>query len=196
MKTRVTTGSIARNGETALTLVELLIAIGVGSLVLGVVALLSIFSLRSFSAIGNYADLDNRSRSALDLMSREIREASAVTAFQNTGSSRWLTITNATDGTQTRFVWNAGTGRLSAEKAGTTTLLLSQCDRWDFKLYQRTPRQNTTNTFYAATNGAGVYVPSSCKLIDMTWKCSRQILGHKYNTESVQTAQVVLRNKQ
>ena len=30
----------------------------------------------------------------------------------------------------------------------------------------------------------------------MTWKCSRTILGQKANTESVQTAQVVLRNKQ
>ncbi len=50
--------------------------------------------------------------------------------------------------------------------------------------------------FYPATNSSGVYDPSICKLINMSWKCSRTILGSKMNTESVQTAQVVLRNKQ
>jgi hypothetical protein len=50
--------------------------------------------------------------------------------------------------------------------------------------------------FFPATNSAGAYDLSVCKLINMTWKCSRTVLGSKLNTESVQTAQVVLRNKQ
>ena len=50
--------------------------------------------------------------------------------------------------------------------------------------------------FFPATNTAGAYDLSTCKLINMTRKCSRTILGSKLNTESVQTAQVVLRNKQ
>jgi len=171
--------------------------VGVGSLVLAVVATLNIYGLRSFAAIGNYADLDNRSRNALDLMSREIREASAVMSFTNTGNLRSLTITNATDGTQMSYGWDASTRYLTSQQRGQPEkILLSGCDRWDFKLYQRTPRQNTTNIFYPATNGAGVYVPGLCKLISMTWKCSRQVLGQKINSESVQTAQVVLRNKQ
>jgi hypothetical protein len=173
------------------------IAVGVGSLVLAVVATLNIYGLRSFAAIGNYADLDNRSRNALDLMSREIRKASAVTSFTNTGNLRSLTITNATDGTQVSYTWDASNGYLTSKRPGQPeTTLLTGCDRWDFKLYQRTPHQNTTNIFYPATNAAGVYVPSLCKLITMTWKCSRPVLGQKINTESVQTAQVVLRNKQ
>jgi hypothetical protein len=73
---------------------------------------------------------------------------------------------------------------------------LTECDRWDFELYQRTPKSGGTYVFYPATNIAGAYDLSICKLIDMTWKCSRTILGSKANTESVQTAQVVLRNKQ
>jgi len=36
---------------------------------------------------------------------------------------------------------------------------------------------------------------NACKLINMTWKCSRTIFGSKRNTESIQTAQIVLRNK-
>jgi hypothetical protein len=30
--------------------------------------------------------------------------------------------------------------------------------------------------------------------VDVSWKCSRQILGEKVNTESVQTAKIVMRN--
>jgi hypothetical protein len=31
-------------------------------------------------------------------------------------------------------------------------------------------------------------------MIDVSWKCSREILGAKINTESVQTAKIVIRN--
>jgi hypothetical protein len=32
------------------------------------------------------------------------------------------------------------------------------------------------------------------KLVDVSWLCSRKILGRKVNTESVQTAKIVMRN--
>ena len=34
----------------------------------------------------------------------------------------------------------------------------------------------------------------TAKLIDVSWKCSRKIMGEKLNTESVQTAKIVIRN--
>jgi hypothetical protein len=174
----------------------LLVAVGVSSLLLGVVAILMLYSLRSFTAIGNYVDLDSKSRNALDVMLREIRQATALTAFQDTGGAKSLTLTNADAGVQVHYVWDAGTGRLSVEKTGQPTqLLLSECERWEFKLCQRSPQPNATNAFFLATNVNGTLDPALCKLIDMRWKCSRQILGKKLNTESVQTAQVVLRNK-
>jgi hypothetical protein len=49
--------------------------------------------------------------------------------------------------------------------------------------------------FYPATNNAGALDLTICKVINMNWKCSRAILQQKINTESVQTAQIVLRNK-
>lgn len=178
------------------TLAELMVAIGIAALVLGVVAVLTLYGLRSFTALGNYADLDNRSRGALDVMSREIRMATAVKAFQNTGNVRFLTLTNSTDATQVRYAWDASTGYLTGEQTGQSTkVLLSGCDRWDFSLQQRTPIANTTNLFYPATNAAGKIDLNICKQISMTWKCTRQILGKKINTESVQTAKIVLRNK-
>src|SRR5256885_10873198 len=48
----------------AMTLVELMVATGVGSVVLAAVMALSLFSARSFAALGNYVDLDIKSRTA------------------------------------------------------------------------------------------------------------------------------------
>jgi hypothetical protein len=50
--------------------------------------------------------------------------------------------------------------------------------------------------YYPATNGTGVLDVNLCKLINLSWKCSRTIFAQKVNTESVQAAQIVLRSKQ
>ena len=100
-------------------------------------------------------------------------------------------------GVGTRYTWNGTDRTLICAKTGQPAeTYLTECERWDFALYQRTPQSNQTNVFFPATNRFGTPDPSLCKLIDMSWKCTRSILGQKANTESVQTAQVVLRNKQ
>ncbi len=61
-----------------MTLVELMIATGLGTVVLSAVMALTIFSARSFAAVTNYVDLDVKSRAAADRMSQEIRQATNV----------------------------------------------------------------------------------------------------------------------
>jgi len=180
-----------------MTLAEVMVSVGLGSMVLAMAGSLWLFGSRSFAAMSNYTDLDTKSRNALDLMSREIRQASRVTDFHNSGSTRWLQVTNANEGTATTYTWNASSRTLVCQKTGQPDqVYLTECDRWDFSLYQRAPQKGGSYGFFPATNTAGAYDLSICKLVNMTWKCSRTILGSKLNTESVQTAQVVLRNKQ
>jgi len=180
-----------------MTLVEVMVAVGLGSMLLATAGSLWLFGSRSFVAMSNYTDLDNKSRNAVDLMSRDIRQATRVTAFQNNGNTKLLTVTNAFTGTEITYTWDANLRTLSCRKTGQPEqVYLTECDRWDFELYQRRPQSGGTYVFHPATNVAGAYDLSICKLINMTWKCSRTILGSKMNTESVQTAQVVLRNKQ
>ena len=106
-------------------------------------------------------------------------------------------MTNATAGTTITYTWSATPRTLVCQKTGQPDeVYLTECDRWDFDLYQRAPQKSGSYEFYPSTNAAGVYDPSICKLINMSWKCSRMILGSKANTESVRTAQLVLRNKQ
>jgi prepilin-type N-terminal cleavage/methylation domain-containing protein len=188
MKTRPTRG---------FTLVEVLIATALGSLVLATVASLSVYGARSSMAIANYTDLDSKSRYALDVIGREIRQATAVTGFQTNATGSYLTLTNAQEGAAVTLTYDPVARTLVMAKTGATPLTaLTQCDNWSFSLYQRTPYGFPTNlVFYPATNTAGALDLSICKVINMNWKCSRQILQQKINTESVQTAQIVLRNK-
>ena len=186
-----------RKRVSGLTLVEVMISVAAGSLLLAVAASLWLFGSRSFAAMGNYTDLDAKSRNALDQMSRDIRQATGVTGFQDKGGTKWLTVTNTALGTGATYTWNATPRTLVCQRAGQADeVYLTECDRWDFDFYQRVPQKGGGYVFFPATNMAGRYDLSICKLINMTWKCSRKILGSKVNTESVQTAQVVLRNKQ
>src|SRR5881628_3156558 len=55
------------------TLLELLVASGIGMAVLLAMTSLTYYAARSFAAMGNYAHLDRASRAALDQMTRDIR---------------------------------------------------------------------------------------------------------------------------
>jgi len=129
---------------------------------------------------------------------RDIHSATKVVDIQNSESSRWLTVTNAqVSGASTTYAWDSTSRNLVCQRTGEADrTYLTECDLWDFQIYQRTPHTNGSYLFFPATNSSGAYDASLCKLINMTWKCSRTILGNKINTENVQTAQVVLRNKQ
>ena len=184
-----------RNG---LTLIQMLVAVAIGTVIMTAVILVWIFSARSFVAMGNYTDLDSKSRYAIDCMLRDIRSANQIVAFQNNGTTNFLQVTNSQAANSgATYTWDSTTRNLVCQKDGESgRTYLTECDLWDVQLYQRTPHPSGTYVFYPATNVAGVYDTSICKLINMTWKCSRTILGNKINTENVQTAQVVLRNKQ
>ena len=172
----------------SVTLVEFLITMGLASIVLTVVAFLFISGLRSFAGLGNYAQLTGQSRQSLDIMSRDVREATQIIDAHTNLPIRWLTLTNASDGTTTKLTWDSSAGTLTRSKTGQPVRTnLTGCSRWTFSLYQRTPTNNWI--FYGTTNNG------LCKLINLSWKCSRTILGRKLNTEEVTTAQIVLRNK-
>jgi hypothetical protein len=181
-----------------ITLVEVMVATGLGSLVLAAVGFLSLFGARSSLAMANYTDLEFKSRYALDVVSREIRQAAALVSFQTNLPIKSLTFTNADQGATIVLSWDSNAGTVTVQKTGQSDFTaLTGCERLDFSLYQRTPLITATNViFYPATNVSGVLDPTVCKLVNLSWKCSRTIMAQQINTETVQAAQIVLRNKQ
>jgi len=161
-----------------MTLVELMVAVAVGSLVLGLIAVSSMTASLWFAALANYVDMDAKSRNALDQMTLKIRQAGALTEFSLTHLKFALP-----DQTNSFLVydWDAASGSLTEWKTGDsiTNTLLTGCEQFAFSLY---------NASFAPTTDL-----SQSKGLSVNWNCSRTILGRK-NTEEMQQALIVIRN--
>jgi prepilin-type N-terminal cleavage/methylation domain-containing protein len=182
-------GASARSG---FTLLEMCVAMGIASLVLIVVAQVSSYSARSFVAMGNYADLDRFSRNALDNMTRDIRQAKVYAYYGNNA----ITFQNLNTNSWFGYYWNQNNKTLSKLTGAMpvswstvqgSNVVLTGCDYFDFRVWLRNPTNNFWFPYSANSQ------PNLTKLIDVSWRCKRRVLS-QYNTESVQTAKIVLRN--
>src|SRR5262249_10402165 len=160
--THVTNKSSRETGSVqGFTLIETLVSAGLATAMLTVAVFLTVYGARTFAAMGNYIDLDDQSRNAVDIIGREIRDSSAVVAFQTNLPTMWLKLTNATSGTTSILTYDSNARTLVFQKTGQGARTnLTQCDQWSFSLYDRAPLVSATNiTFHAATNGAGQLDP-------------------------------------
>jgi hypothetical protein len=171
-----------------MALADLMIGSALAAVVLMVMALLSLFGGRSFAAMANYIDLDQYSRNALDRMSKEIRQCNRLVAsdtnylwFEDFDGGNLLYYYVPTSRTLYRFK-DSGSGWQMDPRP-----LLTQCDYLNFAIYQRNPIDGSYDEYPAAS-------PDTCKLVQLNWVCSRRLIGNQ-NTESVQSAKVVIRKK-
>jgi hypothetical protein len=171
----------SRRQRAAFSLVEFLVGSGLGLVAMTTLAALSLFTSRSFVAIGNYNELERRSSMALDTFSREIRGAREVVSH----SANRIELRSAS-GQPVVYEYSPAQRRFTQRKGTQTTVLLEGCDFLRINISQRNPSNEFT--FYPAASVA------QAKLVDVSWRCSRNILGQPLNTESVQTAKIVIRN--
>jgi hypothetical protein len=164
---------------------EMLVATAVGGIVVSAIASLAFYTGRSFSALANYVDLDNYSRNALDRMSKEIRQTNKLLTY----ATNSLTFEDS-DGLPLTYTFDPTAKTLIRSKNGVPDLrpLLKECNYLQFLIFQRNPITGTYNQ-YPTANAA------TCKLVQMKWICSRDVLGTHFNTESVQSAKVVIRKQ-
>jgi len=172
-----------------MTLVEMMVGVGVGSLVLLSVVVIFMTSSRSFAIMGNYATMDRASRNALDHMTREIRKsADVVTCVTNKLQLKYDALGN----TNLVYEWVPATGQVTEQwrttGATNTSIMLTNCDSLAFSMFMNNTQPGTST--YSNTTAA-----ASGKMISVAWTCSRTVLGKKLATEDMQEAQVVIRNK-
>lgn len=190
MNPRLRSNSAGQLGNGGFTLIQTVVALSLSTLVAAAIMALFLFGLRSFDAMSNYTQMDTNSRQSVDLMLREIRQATQVLGSQSNGTSILLTIanTNASPAITNTFTWTKATGLLTWDQSGQATrTLLSGCSSWSFSYYLRNADSN--GNFYVTSD------PSQCKLINMSWACSRTNKSTLLNSEAIVTAEVVLRNK-
>ena len=164
-------------------MIEMMFTLAVAAIVVAAILAFFAFSNRSFASLANYLDLDQKTQLALDKMSREIRQAADVTSFNSTN----LTFT-ANNGDTLSYSFDPNQQTLTRTQGSTNETLLTECNSLTFSVFSRNPSNDTFNPY--TTGSAG-----SVKLVELTWNCSRGILGVTANSESMQSAKIVLRKK-
>src|SRR5688500_6165748 len=102
-----------RRSQSAMTLVELMVAVAICAVLLASLASLIFYTGRSFAALANYVDLDSTSRNALDTMSREIRQTRRLLS----GTTNTLTFEDH-DGKPLVYAYDPATRTLTRSRDG------------------------------------------------------------------------------
>lgn len=170
--------------KSGFTLVEMVVAAGIGSVFIAVMIMLYMFSMRSFTAMANYADFGRRSRYASDLLSRDIRCALYVVSATNN-----QIVLSAPDGTNISYTFSPTLRTVTRVKANDSKTLLKNVAWVAFALYQ-VPATNAAYNAFTTTS-----VATDAKMVGFQWSCSQPVQGLESNSEDVQTAIVSLRNR-
>jgi Tfp pilus assembly protein PilW len=174
----------SKRSRSAFTLVEFMVALSIGFMALAGTAALSIYTARSFAAMGNYMELDKNSRSALDRMTQLVREADGVISYSQHN------ILLSYHGTNLSFVYTPDAKTLNLINTnGATERLLDDCTYFDFQIFQRNSVAGTYDQYPATLDG------SAAKIVQVSWICTKTLIGSLINSESVQSAKIVIRKQ-
>jgi Tfp pilus assembly protein PilW len=165
---------------------EIIVGMAIGGVILTALMQFIFYTGRSFAALANYTELDRYSRNALDQMVYKIRQADQMTHFS---SNRMVFAYNTTNTLAYNY---SPTAKILTETVGNgqPKILLRGCDELSFTVFQRNTAAGTYDQFPATLTNNAV------KLVQLSWTCSRTVLGARINTESVQSAKIVIRNPQ
>jgi len=167
-----------------MSLVEMMISVTIALIALSAVMALTLYSARAFAAITNYVDLDQYSRKTLDRMSLEIRQADKLNYYATN-----MLVMNINGGTNNLIYYYWPNARMLVRYRGSEReVLLKECDALRFDIFDRNTVSNTFDQFPTA-------VATNAKLVRVSWTCSRTILGSAVNTESLQSAKIVIRKQ-
>jgi Tfp pilus assembly protein PilW len=170
--------------QSGFTLLESLITVSIVMVAMASVLSASVFSYRTFASINNYAQLNRQTRTAMDKMSRDIRQTAALAC----GTSTSLTFTNI-DGSQLQYQYNPSAQTLTYSNAATGEggALLQKCVSCTFSLFQFDPVPGSCMLFTNTTT------TSNCKVIEVNWIC-RTTNSLSVNSDMMETTRIVLRN--
>jgi hypothetical protein len=183
MDFKITSTKARRRRASGMMLVEALMSIGLTGLIMIVLVSISVFSGRSFVAMANYVELDDNNRIAIDTMTRDLRECNKVIS-----SDAYSLLLEDSDGFTITYTYSPSLKTLTRVKAGNSSTLLTGCQTLNFSLGQRNTVAGTFDQFPAAS-------VAEAKVVDVSWRCVRTILGVTANTEAVQTAKIVIRKQ-
>ena len=178
---------LRRKSKQGYSLVEMIVAIGLFGIVSVAVCTIYLFSTRAFASLANYAELDKINRTAMDTLTKEIRQARLVTDVTTNSVSiingAGISVTYRFEAASRRFM------RFAAD--GTSKVLVSDCSLLNFDVYQRNNIAGTWDQYPVASHDWSEYV----KVIRLTWKAYRPVPGGPGVSENIQTAKIIIRKQ-
>lgn len=190
----------AANQRTrAWTLVEMMVGVAIFSIAAAGLASIFLFSVRSYASMANYSVLDQYNRQAMDLLTKEIRQAQAFVDYSSNATSRAIVITNG-EGVQVTYSFDSANQRVMRYATdGTSKLLLTNCNLLNFSLFMRPPPPTNNLVFdgYPVVNTGSTNWQQTVKVIQLSWKTAMNICPTPVvNSEDIQTACIVIRKQQ
>jgi Tfp pilus assembly protein PilW len=175
---------IKRTTSSGFTISEFLVAMTIGFISLAGAAALSVYTARSFAAMGNYMELDKNSRNALDKMTQLVREADGVLSYDQ------HSVSLSYHGLPLSFNYSPTAKTLSMTNTnGVKDTLLTDCTFLDFQVFQRNSVAGTYDQYPITSD------ESAAKILQVSWICTRRLVANLLNTESVQSAKIVIRKQ-
>ena len=166
-----------------MALAEALVGMCVVMLILLALFAFSMFSTRAFATMYNYVDLDDDNRIAMDTLTRDVRQCQRVIDCTSTRLILEDGVGNALG-----YIYDPSARTLTRTNLAFSKVILRECDRLLFKICQRNTMTGGYDVYAAAT-------PATAKVVNVSWLCSRTLFGRRENTESVQTARIVIRKQ-
>jgi len=153
------------------------------SMLFAALAVVYLYSARSFAGLSNYMEMDGNARLALDVMSADIRQADGITSY----ASNALTLKFGTN--QLAYTLDTSRRNLNRQYGSVLKTLLTDCEDVHYDVFDRNP-----------TNGVYDYYPdpasaTNSKVVEVTVLCTRSLLGRKANSTVVQSAKIVIRKQ-
>lgn len=176
---------INRHRRAAFTLIELLFFVVLATIVILAGVALATNFMRTVAFLTNTVDLDTKSRLAADRISRDIRQCDRV--LSATTNTLVLGLgTNVVSYIHYPELDDRPLLRISAGENVETNL--TGVDYIRFDLFQRQPSAGPYDIYPTAS-------PTNCKVVQLNWVVSRELLGFKANSTTMQSAKIVIRKK-
>lgn len=168
------------------SLVEILVASSLATVVMAGVMTAFLFVGRTSVSLRNYADLETQARNAMETFAQDVRMSSGV--VWNSAESLTLTIQQGNVSTTATYTYDA-TARTFSRTIGTTTdILITSIRSFAFNAYSIDTTAISLAAPTAATNTATKQIQISLE----TERINRTLALH---TNKVISARFVLRNK-
>lgn len=176
----ITGRSKAVNRKSGFTITELLVAISIGTLFLGVAMGCLNMLGRSAVSVGNYADMNASSRRALERFGTDVRMAVNVISSTDSELEFWM-YDNSYSLIRVKYWYDSGGGEVYRDYGGSVVSILKDVEIFDFEYYDLT-HVSTSNAL-------------SVKEVEINASLRRSVLSLS-NTNEIISARFMMRNRQ